>query len=147
MPAEILVCPRSPYTVLQKSGIPLPVCLYMQGKGLQLEDAQWTALRQSNGGFSVTFFWPALRLMSRPLCQWLGRKGRGEGETWLRLNLIDNTFDMQHSSVASYYSSTSSSGGNRAQHNGFPNGISSVDGHTGNTLMNTVLHHPTAGDI
>ena len=28
-------------------------------KDLQLKDAQWTA-RQSNGGFSVTFFWPAL---------------------------------------------------------------------------------------
>ena len=58
--AEILVSVlESPYTVLQRSGIPLPVCLCMQGKGLQLEDAQWTA-RQSNGGFSVTFFWPAL---------------------------------------------------------------------------------------
>ena len=32
----------------------------MQGKGLQLGDAQWTA-RQSTGGFSVTF-WPALNL-------------------------------------------------------------------------------------
>ena len=41
----------------------------------------------------------------------------------------DNTFDMQHSSVV--ISSTSSSGGNRARHNGFPNDISSVDGHTG----------------
>ena len=33
--------------VLQKSGIPLPVCMCMQGKGLQLGDAQWTA-RQKN---------------------------------------------------------------------------------------------------
>ena len=52
---------ESPYTLLQKSGIPLPVCICMQGKGLQLGDAQWTA-RQSTGGFSVTFFWPALNL-------------------------------------------------------------------------------------
>ena len=39
--------------------MPLPVCMCMQGKGLQLGDAQWTA-RQSNTGFSVSFFWPAL---------------------------------------------------------------------------------------
>ena len=38
---------ESPYAVLQKSGIPLPVCMCMQGKGLQLGDAQWTA-RQKN---------------------------------------------------------------------------------------------------
>ena len=31
----------------------------MQGKRLQLGDAQWTA-RQSTGGFSVIFLWPAL---------------------------------------------------------------------------------------
>ena len=58
--AEIVVSVlESPYTMLQKSGVPLPVCMCMQGKGLQLGNAQWTA-RQSNGGFSVTFFWPAL---------------------------------------------------------------------------------------
>ena len=58
--AEVVVSIlESPYTLLQKSGVPLPVCICMQGKGLQLGNAQWTA-RQSNGGFSVTFFWPAL---------------------------------------------------------------------------------------
>ena len=49
---------ESTYTKLRKFGVPLPVCICMQDKGLQLESAQWTA-RQSCGGFSVTFFWPA----------------------------------------------------------------------------------------
>ena len=51
---------ESPYTSLLKCGVPLPLCLCLQGKELMLETAQWTA-KQSNGGFSVTFFWPALR--------------------------------------------------------------------------------------
>ena len=50
---------EGPFTVLSEVGVPLPVCISMQSKGLQLDKALWTA-RQSNGGFSVTFFWPAL---------------------------------------------------------------------------------------
>jgi len=46
---------ESSYTELKKFGVPLPVCICMQDKGLQLECAQWTA-RQSSGGYS---FWPA----------------------------------------------------------------------------------------
>ena len=38
-------------------GIPLPVCIHLQDLGLQFEDAQWTA-KQSNTGFSISFFWP-----------------------------------------------------------------------------------------
>ena len=57
--AEVVSILERPYTLLQKSGVPLAVCICMQGKGLQLGNAQWTA-RQSNGGFSVTFVWPAL---------------------------------------------------------------------------------------
>ena len=46
---------EGPFTVLSEVGVPLPVCISMQSKGLQLDKALWTA-RQSNGGFSVTFF-------------------------------------------------------------------------------------------
>ena len=46
-----------PYTLLQKFGVPLPVCICMQSKSLQLEDAQWTA-KLSSGGFSVSFGQP-----------------------------------------------------------------------------------------
>ena len=35
--AEVVVSVlESPYTLVQKSGVPLPVCICMQGKGLQL---------------------------------------------------------------------------------------------------------------
>ena len=34
--------------------------LCMQGNGLQLRNAQWTA-KQSHCGFSVSFFWPTLK--------------------------------------------------------------------------------------
>ena len=38
--AEVVVSIlESPYTLLQKSGVPLPVCICMQGKGLQLGNA------------------------------------------------------------------------------------------------------------
>ena len=42
---------------LQGVGIPLPVCIHLQDLGLQFEAAQWTA-KQSNTGFSISFFWP-----------------------------------------------------------------------------------------
>ena len=45
------------FTGLQGVGIPLPVCIHLQDLGLQLEDAQWTT-KQSNTGFSISFFWP-----------------------------------------------------------------------------------------
>ena len=45
------------FTGLQGVGIPLPVCIHLQDLGLQLEGAQWTA-KQSNPGFSISFFWP-----------------------------------------------------------------------------------------
>lgn len=46
------------YSHLQASGVPLPLCIHMQELGVMLSTAQWTA-RQSLGGFSVSFFWPA----------------------------------------------------------------------------------------
>ena len=50
--AEIVVSVlESPYTMLQKSGVPLTVCMCMEGKGLQLGNAHWTASQ------AVTFFW------------------------------------------------------------------------------------------
>ena len=45
---------ESPYSMLTEFGVPLPVCLCMQNKGLQLDKALWTA-RQSNGGFSISY--------------------------------------------------------------------------------------------
>ena len=50
---------EAPYASLHKYGVPLPVCLCMQGKGIQLGSAQWTA-KQSHSGFSISFFWPSL---------------------------------------------------------------------------------------
>ena len=40
-------------------GVPFSVCVQLQERRLQLHDAQWTA-RNSTGGFSISFFWPAL---------------------------------------------------------------------------------------
>ena len=37
----------------------LSVCLQLQQLGVKLHEAQWTA-RHSLGGFSISFFWPAL---------------------------------------------------------------------------------------
>ena len=51
---------EGPYTILNKFGVPLPVCLCIQGNGLQLRNAQWTA-KQYHSGFSVSFFWPTLK--------------------------------------------------------------------------------------
>ena len=47
------------YACLVDQGVPFSVCLRLQQLGLQLNQAQWTA-RNSLGGFSVAFFWPAL---------------------------------------------------------------------------------------
>ena len=57
-PIRVSVLER-PFTSLQDLGIPLPVCLQMQHLGAMLETAQWTA-KQTNAGFSVSFFWPTL---------------------------------------------------------------------------------------
>jgi len=65
---------ESSYTEL-KFGVPLPVCICMQDKGLQLECAQWTA-RQSSGGFSVTFFWPAPNQEIKPTAKSSAKKKR-----------------------------------------------------------------------
>ena len=50
---------ESHYASLLDIGIPFFVCLQLQELGLQLNDAQWTA-RNSIGGFSISFFLPAL---------------------------------------------------------------------------------------
>ena len=50
---------ESHYVSLEDHGVPLSVCLQLQQLGLQLSQAQWTA-RHSLGGFSISFFWPAL---------------------------------------------------------------------------------------
>ena len=50
---------ESQYVSLGDLGVPFSVCLQMQQLGLQLHEAQWTA-RHSLGGFSISFFWPAL---------------------------------------------------------------------------------------
>lgn len=50
---------ESQYASLEDHGVPLSVCLQLQQLGLQLHESQWTA-RHSLGGFSISFFWPAL---------------------------------------------------------------------------------------
>ena len=50
---------ESKYASLVDLGVPLSVSLQLQQLGLQLQQAQWTA-RHSLGGFSISFFWPAL---------------------------------------------------------------------------------------
>ena len=47
------------YASLEDHGVPLSVCLQLQQLGVKLHEAQWTA-RHSLGGFSISFFWPAL---------------------------------------------------------------------------------------
>ena len=47
------------FASLQDLVTPVPVCLQMQHLGVMLETAQWTA-KQTNAGFSVSFFWPTL---------------------------------------------------------------------------------------
>ena len=66
---------ESPYSILTEFGVPLPVCICIQNKGLQLDKVLWTA-RQSNGGFSVTFFWPALEPKSAPDLKTVPKKRR-----------------------------------------------------------------------
>lgn len=43
---------------LSEVGVPFPVCYHLQDMNLHLRSAQWMA-KQSQGGFSVSFFWPA----------------------------------------------------------------------------------------
>ena len=46
------------YSGLHALGAPLPLCIHMQELGLRMaHDALWSS-RQSNSGFSVTFYWP-----------------------------------------------------------------------------------------
>ena len=45
---------------LKNAGVPLPICIHLQDQGLQVGSAFWTA-RQSNEGFSVSFFWRVLK--------------------------------------------------------------------------------------
>ena len=54
---------ESKYASLVDLGVPLSVSLQLQQLGLQLQQTQWTA-RHSLGGFSISFFWPALDSVS-----------------------------------------------------------------------------------
>ena len=47
------------YASLEDHGVPLSVCLQLQHLGVKLHEAQRTA-RHSLGGFTISFFWPAL---------------------------------------------------------------------------------------
>ena len=53
------------YACLVDQGVPFSVRLRLQQLGLQLNQAQWTA-RNSLGGFSIAFFWPALEKNPQP---------------------------------------------------------------------------------
>ena len=45
------------FAVLDEAGFPQSLSLQLQNSGLHLSDALWTA-NLTNGGFSVSFFWP-----------------------------------------------------------------------------------------
>ena len=48
---------ESPLLATHGAGVLLPICLCMQERGLTLQKAQWTD-KNTNAGFSVSFFWP-----------------------------------------------------------------------------------------
>ena len=47
------------FATLSVAGFPLSLSMQLQTSGLKLSDAMWTA-KSSNGGFSVSFFWPSV---------------------------------------------------------------------------------------
>ena len=47
------------FATLSVAGFPLSLSMQFQTSGLKLSDAMWTA-KSSNGGFSVSFFWPSV---------------------------------------------------------------------------------------
>ena len=86
---------EGPFTVLSEVGVPLPVCISMQSKGLQLDKALWTA-RQSNGGFSVTFFWPALESNSAQDLNTVMKKKRRRRHKKRKIRQQHKSAEAQH---------------------------------------------------
>ena len=50
---------EGPYAQLSQLGFPLSLAVELQSNNLRLDSSKWST-RRSNGGFSVTFFWPTL---------------------------------------------------------------------------------------
>ena len=86
---------EGPFTVLSEVGVPLPVCISIQSKGLQLDKALWTA-RQSNGGFSVTFFWPALESNSAQDLNTVVKKKRRRRHKKRKIRQQHKSAEAQH---------------------------------------------------
>jgi hypothetical protein len=52
------------YTKLSELGLPLSLAVELQSRNLRLDSSLWTA-RHTNGGYSVSFFWPSTRYKRR----------------------------------------------------------------------------------
>ena len=50
---------EGPYAQLSQLGFPLSLAVELQSSNLRLDSSKWST-RRSNGGFSITFFWPTL---------------------------------------------------------------------------------------
>ena len=59
MAAAIRVCVlEGIYAKMTKLGLPLSLTVELQYRGLRLDSSLWT-VRLSNGGYSVSLFWPS----------------------------------------------------------------------------------------
>ena len=52
------------YAKMTELGLPLSLAVELQIRNLHLDTSLWTA-RHTNGGYSVSFFWPSLRCKRR----------------------------------------------------------------------------------
>ena len=63
--AAIRVCVlEGNYARMPELGLPLSLAVELQSRNLRLDSSLWTA-RSSNGGYSVSFFWPSLQRKRR----------------------------------------------------------------------------------
>ena len=76
---------ESQYASLVDLGVPLSMCLQLQQLGLQPHEAQWSA-RHSLGGFSISFFWPALIKKQPPK----NKKKRSKCKVKISSNLVSD---------------------------------------------------------
>ncbi len=60
-PGAAICVLEGPYVELMELGFPISASFELQRKGLRLDTAKWSS-RFSDGGFSVSFFWPTAPL-------------------------------------------------------------------------------------
>ena len=74
---------------LASAGLPFSVCLRLQELGLPMSAAQWST-RQTNSGFSVSFFWPSTR-GATTVTQLKSRNRRRRRRRRKRVSALQNT--------------------------------------------------------